>query len=294
MEVPMKVTNSSFLTLQCLLMGILSLIAVLPISESQAQNADELEVVKKLSALPWIKGPSEGAISGVATVKLASDLQFLGTSATNQFLQLFGNLPNENSYTLAKADLLWFSVFQFERSGYVKDDETIDPDILLKQLKENNEAGNEERKKRGLQLIHLEGWFTPPHYDKQTNRLEWGTRLRRESGDEVVNYTTRLLGKGGVMSATLVSDPNNLEHDVVEFKSALKAFAFNPGETYAEYKQGDKVAEYGLAALVVGGAAAAAAKSGAGKAIFKGLGILILAGLAAIGAFLKKIFGEKK
>jgi uncharacterized membrane-anchored protein len=227
-------------------------------------------------------------------VKLASDLQFLGTSATNQFLQLNGNLPTENTYTLAKTDLSWFSVFQFERSGYVKDDKKIDPDVLLEQLKENNVQGNEERKKQGLTLLHLEGWFVPPHYDSQTNRLEWGTRIRSESGGQIVNFTTRLLGKSGVMSATLVSDPENLDREVVEFKSALKSFAFNPGEKYTEFKQGDKVAEYGLAALIVGLAAAAAAKSGAGKAIFKGLGILALGGLAAIGAFLKKFFWKKE
>ena len=142
--------------------------------------------------------------------------------------------------------------------------------------------------------MYLEGWFVEPRYDRQTNQLEWGTRLRTESGGQVVNFTTRLLGKGGVMSATLVSDPERLDHDVVEFKSALKNFGFNPGETYTDFKQGDKVAEYGLAALVVGGAAAAAAKSGAGKAIFKGLGILALGGLAALGAFLKKLFRKRE
>ena len=270
------------------------LLFLLPTPYSQAQSDAKPEMVEKLIALPWVKGPNEGALGGVATVKLASDLQFLGTSGTNQFLQLNGNLPNENTYTLAKTDLSWFSVFQFAHSGYVKDDEKIDPDILLQQLEESNVQGNEERKKQGLTLLHLEGWFVPPHYDSQTNQLEWGTRIRSESGGHLVNFTTRLLGKSGVMSATLVSDPENLDRDVVEFKSALKSFAFNPGEKYTEFKQGDKVAEYGLAALIVGGAAAAAAKSGAGKAIFKGLGILAIAGLAALGALLKKLFWKKE
>ncbi|MFT3904924.1 MAG: DUF2167 domain-containing protein [Steroidobacteraceae bacterium] len=33
---------------------------------------------------------------------------------------------------------------------------------------------------------------------------------------------------------------------------------FDAGGTYAEYKPGDKIAEYGLAGLIVGGAAVAA------------------------------------
>ena len=260
-----------------------------------AQNdTDEREIGRKLAVLPWVKAPNEGSLGGIATVNLTRDIQFLGTSATNQFLQLNGNLPNENSYTLAKTNLAWFSIFNFKRSGYVKDDEQIDPDALLEQLQKNNVAANEERKKQGLQLLYLERWFVPPHYDRETNQLEWGTQLRSEHGEIIMNYTTRLLGRSGVMSVILVSDPDNLDHEIIEFKSALKAFTFNPGEKYTEFKQGDKVAEYGLAALVLGGAAAAAAKSGAGKAIFKGLGFLILGGVAAIWALLKKIFQKKE
>lgn len=290
----MATTGFSVVTLRPFLVVLLFYAWFLPEPYSQAQNNDQLDVASKILALPWVKGPSEGAIGGVASVKLTSDLQFLGTSATNQYLQLLGNLPTENSYALAKTDQSWFSVFQFDRSGYVKDDEEIDPDVLLQQLKENNVRGNEERRKQGLTLLHLEGWFVPPHYDVQTKRLEWGTRLRTENGEQLVNYTARLLGRSGVMSATLVSDPASLDHDVAEFKSALKGFEFNSGETYSEFRQGDKVAEYGLAALIVGGAAAAAAKSGAGKTIFKGLGILALAVIAALGAFVKKLFGKKE
>ena len=58
----------------------------------------------------------------------------------------------------------------------------------------------------------------------------------------------------------------------------------------AEFQPGDKVAKYGLAALVAGGAAAAVVK---GKGLFKIIGIAILAGLAAVGSFFKKIFGKK-
>jgi uncharacterized membrane-anchored protein len=96
--------------------------------------------------------------------------------------------------TFAPSDLTWFSVF-FESSGYVQDDEKIDPDSLLEILKKNNVAGNEERKKRGLETLVLEGWYVAPHYDIQTKRLEWGTKLRPESGGITVNYTIRLLGR---------------------------------------------------------------------------------------------------
>jgi uncharacterized membrane-anchored protein len=262
--------------------------------EGPAHSDDQVDSVQKLMSLPWLQGPNEGRISDVATLKFGEEYRFLGTSGTKQFLELSGNLPNDRSFTLAKKNLSWFAVFSFDESGYVKDDEVIDPDVLLEQLKQSNRAGAEERRKRGLQILTLDGWFVSPRYDTQTKHLEWGTRISAEhETGTTVNFTTRLLGRRGVMSATLVSNPETLEQDVMEFKNVLKGFEYKRGENYTEFRQGDKVAEYGLAALVVGGAAAVAAKSGAGKAIFKVLGVAFVVGIGAIWSFVKKILGKK-
>jgi uncharacterized membrane-anchored protein len=104
-----------------------------------------------------------------------------------------------------------------------------------------------------------------------------------------------------VFKATLVSDPASLSADMTSFKANMKDFNYLPGERYAEYTSGDKVAEYGLAALVVGGAAAAAAKTGLLGGLWKWLaaviagGWKIIAGLAvAAMAGLKKMFGKRE
>lgn len=97
------------------------------------------------------------------------------------------------------------------------------------------------------------------------------------------------------MDVILVSDPQNLESDIKEFKQALKGFDYVPGERYSEWKQGEKVAAYGLGALVLGGAAAVATKKGfwallvglvtAGWKLIAGL---VVAGLAGLGSLFKK------
>jgi uncharacterized membrane-anchored protein len=110
--------------------------------------------------------------------------------------------------------------------GYVKDDEKIYPDALLQQLKDSDAAANEERKRLGIPPLYTEGWYVPPHYDVESKRLEWGLKLRSE-GQVVLNYTIRLLGRTGVMNATLVSDPETLDADVRTFKAALSGFEFN-------------------------------------------------------------------
>jgi len=94
----------------------------------------------------------------------------------------------------------------------------------------------------------------------------------------------------------LVVSPDKLEAGVADLRKLLNDFEFNAGERYAEFREGDKVAEYGLAALVVGGAAAVAAKTGFWKVIVAGLAAswkFILAGVVALGATIKKLFARK-
>jgi uncharacterized membrane-anchored protein len=92
------------------------------------------------------------------------------------------------------------------------------------------------------------------------------------------------------MSAVLVADPETLDASVQEFKQVLATFNYDQGHRYAEFMPGDKVAAYGLAALVTGGAAAAVAKSGAAKGLFKLIGMGALAVFAFFSRFAKRIF----
>ena len=64
------------------------------------------------------------------------------------------------------------------------------------------------------------------------------------------------------MEVVLVARPEDISDAIVDLKDKLNGFEFDSGEKYTEFKQGDKVAEYGLAALILGGAAAVATKKG--------------------------------
>jgi len=211
--------------------------------------------------LDWHKGPQTENIASKATLKTDETMAFLDEANSKKFLELTGNIPESGNFILVSTQKDWWATFSFDSIGYVKDDEKIDADALLKEIKDGDEASNEERKKLGLTPLHTEGWYIPPHYDAQTKRLEWGLKLNSD-GQTVLNYTIRLLGRTGVMNATLVSSPETLDEDVKAFKAALPGFEFNSGERYAEYQEGDRVAEYGLAALIAGGAAAVATKKG--------------------------------
>lgn len=271
----------------------ISLFLVTASAPSMAQEpGGQGSVAAQIRNLGWKAGPSEGKIAGRATIAIPAKYAFLGAADTSKFLTLMRNLPRTDSYTFAPQDLDWFAIFDFEDTGYIKDDEKIDADAVLKSLKEGNALGNEERKKRGYPALNLDGWFVAPRYDTDTKRLEWATKLSSEGGTSV-NYRIRILGRAGVMSALLVSDPDSLEKDIRVFKTALNDFSFDSGQRYAEYRPGDKIAEYGLTGLIIGGAAAAAAKAGLFKVIGK-FGIFIFAGAAAvIGGLVKRMFGRR-
>lgn len=237
--------------------------------------------MREVLSLSWQRGPTDGRIGAIASLKIPDGLLFLDSAGTRRFLELNGNPPRDDHFTLSAPDFSWFAVFFFENTGYVKDDEKLDADALLKSLRETDGPGNEERKRLGMKPIHTDGWHVPPHYDLATKRLEWGMRLRTEAGQSIVNYTIRLLGRRGVMHAVLVSEPQSLDRDIAAFRAALQGYEFAGGERYAEFRAGDRIAEYGLAALVLGGAAAVATKTGFGKSIVK---LLVIGGAALASA----------
>src|SRR5262245_42909321 len=183
--------------------GLLSLVAVVIFLDHGATQTDPID---QINALSWQAAPGSADVASIATIRLTGPLRFLDAPNTSRFLQLNGNPPSDRQYTLAPQNYKWFAVFSFDDSGYVKDDEKIDPDDLLATLKEGNKASIEERRRLNLPILYLDGWTVPPHYDLQTKRLEWGTRSRAEDNSIVVNYSTRLLGRTGGMTAILVTE----------------------------------------------------------------------------------------
>lgn len=264
-------------------------------TESPAAPATNVE--NPLAQLDWHIGPKTENIASVAQLKTLQNEGFLDPKNSDKFLELTNNLPSGSSNILVAKDDSWWATFDFDASGYVKDNETIDADALLKDLKANDEASNAERERLGLPKLYTEGWSVAPHYDAQTKRLEWGLIVKSEDQSKAVNYTVRLLGRSGVVSATLVSDEEHLPQNITAFKQSLNGFDFNAGQHYAEYREGDKVAEYGLAALITGGAVAVAAKKGFFATILLLLAKfwkLIVIGAIALGGGFTSLFKRKK
>ena len=114
---------------------------------------------------------------------------------------------------------------------------------------------------------------------------------------EIANHNERLLGRKGYISAVFVADVPTLDSNYPQLREIISNISYKKGKRYAEYVQGDKVAKYGLTALIAGGAAATAAKFGLFKFLAKAWKIVVvvlLGFLAAVWQWIKSIFKKKK
>jgi uncharacterized membrane-anchored protein len=244
---------------------------------------------------------------GLATLKVPEGVEFLdGRDAHIVLVKLWGNPPMPDPLGLLMpvntgplSPDSWAVIITYEEEGYVKDKdaEKIDYTDLLKQMQKDTRAANQEREKQGYPAIELVGWAAPPHYDKAMHKLYWAKQLKFGGGNEdTLNYNIRILGRRGVLVLNAVAAMAQLPEIERNAPTILAAIDFNPGNRYADFSEasGDKVASYGIAALVAGGVAA---KLG----LFKGLWVLLLGakkfviiGVVALTAFLRKLFGKSK
>jgi uncharacterized membrane-anchored protein len=274
-----------------------------PAAEAEAEaepKAEESPASKILNSLKWTVGPGKAAVGKQAQIEIPEGTRFTDGNGARKMLEMMHNPTGSDELGLLTNDQLdWFVIFEFEDIGYVKDadKEKLDGNAILESLREGNEIANEERKKRGWPAITIVGWHTAPFYNKETNNLEWCIKGQSQ-GRDLVNYNTRILGRGGVMSANLLVDPEALDATLPQIKTILRGFSYIEGQKYSQWKTGDKIAKYGLSALVMGGAVGVAAKLGLLGKIAASLGKLwkaIILGIIGLGAALKSlIFGKKK
>ncbi len=264
-----------------ILLGIIFLPAV------HAQ--DDKEEENPLAQFAWVF-EGEGKLGSIAEIKIPEGFGFLDGDETRKLMTAMGNLnTNMEVGTLMQMEEGWFVVFEFDEVGYVNDDEKddLDADDMLEQKQASQKAGNEYREEQGLEPMFIDGWVKPPFYNPDTNNLEWGLKIRVEDSYNV-NYISKLLGRKGVMDATLVCGTEEMESILPVFQGLLGSYEYADGQKYAEYTSGDKIAKYGLTALVVGAGATIAAKAGLFAKFWK----FIVAGVVAVIAGAKRLFGR--
>ena len=264
-------------------------------ADAQPGKMDAREQLEK--SITWKPGPFKAKLGSVAEIDVPAGYLFVEQRDMAKYDELNQNPHDATSLgALMPPSKDWTIVFGFEEVGYVKDDEkaTLDADALLASRREGNDQANTIRKSKGWAPLIITGWEQPPFFDNESKNLSWAIRASSE-GRPVINYNSRILGRRGVMSAILiVDDSEELQKTLPIYKKLLGNYTYVANERYSEFRSGDKVAAYGLAALIGGGVAAAAAKSGLLGKLLKPIIVGVVVVCSAIGALFKKIFGRGK
>jgi len=242
--------------------------------------------------------------SGLATLDLPADFRYLDAQETDVVLRAWGNPAGHEALGMlvpAGVRVLapegWGVIITFSEDGYVKDDDAakIDYRKLLTTMQQATRDANPERAKAGYATVELVGWAEPPHYDSLAHKLYWAKDLKfTDDSAHTLNYSVRVLGRRGVLVLNAVSSMDQLEPVRRDMAKVIGFVEFSGGHRYADFIPGtDKVAEYGIAALIAGGLAA---KAGLFKVLLGALIALkkaIALGLVAAAAFLRKLFRRK-
>ena len=246
--------------------------------------------------------------SGLATIHLPDSFRYLDPAGSETLLTgIWGN-PSAGKKILGTIvpegfdpfdAHTWCVVIEYEEDGYVKDNdaEKINYTKLLKQMQERTHEASAERVKNGYPAVELVGWAAAPRYDQQAHKFYWAKEIKFGDAKEenTLNYNLRILGRRGILVLNAVSGMSQFARIEKATPEILGMIDFDAGQRYADYTPGtDKLATYGLAALVARGIAA---KAG----LFKGLLIALLAlkkfvviGVIAVIALIKRIVTGKK
>lgn len=292
-----------------LLLALLAIASTLHAQKEDAQpDAKQIamfqRVMKTIGELEYKSGEIP-LIGGKAKITLTEDFRYLDPANARKVLVDICNNPPEACSTLGMIvpngvnfldDTAWFAILQWKDDGYVKDDDFAKTDFneMLVEMKKQFKAGSDERVKRGFGKLELNSWAEQPHYDRTTHKLYWAKAIDVDGPVQQLNYDIRVLGREGILEVSILSIMPQFKDIEAKAPGILSMVDFTQGNRYADYKEGDKVAEYGIAGLIAGGVLL---KSGFFKVLLTGLLAakkFVIIGLIAVGVWIKKLMGGRK
>jgi len=279
-----------------------------PAADDGQPSAEQLEIMKQAKDLWDSLDRRTGEIklpNGVATLNVPDSFYYLGPEDTEKVLvQVWGNPPGAGKDTLGMLfpaestpfdGGAWGVTVEYEEEGHVSDDgaDEINYDDLLAQMKESAREASKERVNSGYEPIELVGWAAKPFYDKASHKLHWAKELKfGDDENHTLNYNIRVLGRKGVLVLNFIAGMEQKALIDSKVDSVLAMADFNEGSKYSDFNpEIDKIAAYGIGALVAGKVLAKTGLIAVALVFLKKFGVFILVGL---GALFKGIFGRKK
>lgn len=254
-----------------------------PLGAQEVEPSDEMAQARQfVDSLSFKTGDFHLAAAD-ATLRVGDGFHYLEAIDAQRVLEDFWGNPKDPTVlglVLPQSPSLlddgsWAVVVTYVDEGYVTDADAsdVDYDELLADMKEGAEAENAARREAGYPGVDIVGWATAPHYDNTAKKIYWARELAFDGETQhTLNYDIRVLGRSGYLSLSAISTMSELAAVETGMQRVLAFTEFDQGQRYADYDAStDKIAGYGVAALIGG---ALATKAG----LFAKIGALLLAG----------------
>lgn len=275
---------------------------------SEASRQAELNAALAAASKTGTDGPNDVAMIDQGTLKLPAGYFFVPKAEGQRILRALGNRVDDPAFASSFVGLVlgkhpsdsWIVVIRHIKEGYIKDDDAKNwnADELLNNIREGAERANEDRVKRGFPEMQVVGWIEPPAYDPASHRLVWSLLAKDKQAPDGagsnVNYNTYALGRDGYFSLNLLSTSERIATDKAVARELLADLSYSPGKRYEDFSAStDRIAEYGLLALVGGVAVKKLGLLALAGALILKFAKVILIGAAALGAGIMKFFRRK-
>jgi uncharacterized membrane-anchored protein len=271
---------------------------------SEASRKAELAAAWQAASTAGSGGPGDIALIDQATLKLPANYFFVPKAEGARVLRALGNVVNESAFiglvVGQRQNDQWIVVIRYVKEGYIKDDDAKNwnADELLKSIRDGVEETNKDRAARGFPELQVIGWVEPPGYSAETHRLVWSLLAKDkdqpDNAQKSVNYNTYALGRDGYFSLNLLSGSDRIAGEKAVAHELLADLSYNAGKRYEDFSATtDRIAAYGLAALIGG---IAVKKLGLFALLFAFVlkfAKIFLIGAAVVGAGVMKFFRRK-
>lgn len=225
-----------------------------PLTPEEKEFLAVLEPVLKAATV----GPKRVSLLDQASITVPQGYLYIPPKETADFMHYLGNgsLNKGIAGMIISSDLSFdsFILINYRDIGHIYDSKAsrLKADLLLKIIKEKAEESNKERVRHNVDALEIRGWEDTPTYSAAAHRLEF-TILTKEGSIDEANFVDIYLGRKGIVTFKMITPYSTLNINKAVAKQIIDTFNYNEGNRYEDFRVNtDKVANYGLAALVTG------------------------------------------
>lgn len=219
-----------------------------------------------LSKLDWKSGGQYKLPKSNSTLSLSDNYILVTGEDAVSIYSTEGDPDSLEALVIDVNDFETPILFHYFDVGYLPthDWNEFDSKKFIGEVIKGAKEGNKERLKKGKAEFQILAWHQEPILDKQTNTIYCAAECFYEDKKVVSSFIVRPGREGFELIAWASTNTPSIAFDSY-LEPILRGHSFDPGYRYEDYKQGDKVVAYSLAALTASTVIGKVAKVGSYK-----------------------------